>query len=170
MKNFVNKILAIRHLQSQTDFNDLGLVDFNDKQIEELYKIEKEKDRMNNMDLLEKVTDAATFLYTKNLGDSIAPNILISKLPNKQYYVSVNRYMTPSDRYTKTIVFKSTKSDLFEALMDIAKFLSTQKVTKTNPIEELEKLFKNEEPVNVSSHTINNVSPYGFGMVNKLSF
>lgn len=143
MKNFVNKILAIRNLQSQTDLNDLNLLDFNIKQVEDIYKIEK--DRMNNMDLLEKITDAATFLYTKNLGDSVAPNILISKLPNKQYYVALNRYMTPNERYTKTIMFKSTKDDLHSALMDIAKFLSTQNVKKTNPIEELGKLFKSVE-------------------------
>jgi hypothetical protein len=143
MKKFTDKILALRDFQLQTDHNDISLNDY----AEFLDKLDKDKEKykMNNTDLLEKVTDAATFLYTKNLGDSVAPNILISKLPNKKYYLSLNRYVTPGDRYTKTIVYKTTKDNLNEALMDIAKFLSKQKATKVNPLEELEKLFN--EPI-----------------------
>lgn len=138
MKKFTDKILALRDFQLQTDRNDIDLNDY----AEFLDALEKEKNKMNNTDLLEKVTDAATFLYTKNLGDSVAPNVLISKLPNKKYYVSLNRYSTPGEeRFSKTIVFKTTKANLNEALMDVAKFLSKQKATKTNPLEELEKLF-----------------------------
>ncbi len=163
MKKFTDKILALREFQSATGRNDLSLCDLSDSEIYDISEVmsyddiklwndcikkinNKGKDKMNNMDLLEKVTEAATFLYTKNFGDTVAPNILISRLPNRQYYVSLNRYATPGqERFLKTIVFKVTKTDLNKALLDVAKFLSKQKPTKTNPLEELEKLF--DEPV-----------------------
>lgn len=135
------------------DFADLPLNDLNlndiinpviNNYIEKQEREIKGKENMNNEDLLEKVTDAATFLYVKNLGDSVAPNVLFSKLPNKQYYVALNRYNIVG-RYDKNIVFKSTKTSLNEALLDVARFLSTQKIEKKNPLEELGKLFEADE-------------------------
>lgn len=111
-----------------------------------LYEDKKEKENMNELELLDKVTDAATFLYVKNMGDNVAPNILVSKLPNKQCYVSLNRYITPGDRFQKTIMFKTTKRSSREALMDVAKFLAKQKIVKTtNPLEELEMLIDEDD-------------------------
>lgn len=105
----------------------------------------KEKEKMSELELLDKVIDAATFLYVKNMGDKVAPNILVSKLPNKNFYISLNRYITPNDRFKKTIMFKTTFPSLKEALMDVAKFLAKQKITKTiNPLEELENLIEEE--------------------------
>jgi len=143
-----------------SDFEDDFRDDFMLEDIYDVYDVEapfneykayknfynkKGKDNMNELELLDKVTDAATFLYVKNMGDKVAPNILISKLPNKQCYVSLNRYITPSDRFKKTIMFKTTKQSSKDALMDVAKFLAKQKIVKTtNPLEELEILIEED--------------------------
>ena len=97
------------------------------------------ENKIETIDLLERITEAATFYYVKNLGDSVAPNILCSKLPNKQYYVSINRY-TKLSKSDKTIVFKSTKPTIREALIEAGKFLAKQKIVKANPLEELNDL------------------------------
>lgn len=128
--------------------NDISEVELSPEEIkilDNIVKNVKEKEKMDELELLDKVIDAATFLYVKNMGDKVAPNILVSKLPNKTFYVSLNRYITPTDRFKKTIMFKTTKNSSKEALMDVAKFLAKQKITKTiNPLEELEILIDEE--------------------------
>ena len=57
-------------------------------------------------------------------------------------------------------MFKTTKVSLNEALLDIAKYLSKQKVVQTNPLEELEKLFDEPVPVTLPPLGIRNFDHY----------
>lgn len=93
--------------------------------------------KMSETDLLSKVVTAITYLYK---GDGIAPNIIVSALPNKKIYLSINRYDDKNDRWKKRIIFRSTKDNANEVLMDAVKWLISQKKVSKNPIDELKEL------------------------------
>ncbi len=102
---------------------------------------DKKENKMSEVDLLTKVIIAVTYLYK---GDGVAPNVLVSALPNKKIYLSINRYDDKVDRFKKRIIFKSTKNTANETLMDAVKWLVTQKKNVKNPIEELKELINND--------------------------
>lgn len=107
------------------------------------YKNESDikENKMGETQLLTKVISAITYLYR---GDGMAPNVIVSALPNKKIYLSINRYNDPSDRWKKVIVFRSTKATAEEVLMDAVKWLVTQKKNTKNPIEELKELINDQ--------------------------
>jgi hypothetical protein len=95
------------------------------------------ENKMSETELLTKVVTAITYLYR---GDGVAPNIIVSALPNKKIYLSINRYDDAKDRYKKRIIFRSTKDNANEVLMDAVKWLVTQEKQSKNPIDELKEL------------------------------
>jgi hypothetical protein len=113
------------------DLNNQGKI--NDPAIKE--------NKMSETELLTKVVTAITYLYK---SDVMSPNVIISALPNKKIYLSINRYNYPNDRFKKRIIFTSTKKDTNEVLMDAVKWLITQKKQSKNPIDELQELIEQE--------------------------
>lgn len=82
---------------------------------------------MFNLDLLQKLAQAVSFAYKGGM----APNIMISWLPNKQWYVTINRYNGSID--DKQILFKIVGPDLEECLLRISNdFLAVE--TSSDPI------------------------------------
>jgi len=105
---------------------------------------------MDEVNLLSKVIKVVTYLYR---GDVMAPNVLISELPNKKVYLSINRYLDRKDKTNKTILFKATKNNVNEALVAAAKWLVLQKKESKNPIEELKEIVEVPSQSTVKSKT-----------------
>lgn len=150
MKNFVNKILSVvgnPYSENTTDY-DMPIID----------QIKKE-DKMSELNLLTKVINAITYLYRET---GLSPNVIISALPNKKIYLSINVYDDKVDRYKKRILFRTTKDSAEKTLMDAVKWLVDQKKDTTNPIDELKSLIKDNGVAGIKS-----VYPY-YGNENDL--
>ncbi len=128
--------------------NDLDPFEFLNK--EEIKKPAIKENKMSELNLLTKVISAITYLYRK---DGMAPNVIVSALPNKKIYLSINRYNDLTDRYKKNIVFRSTKGTVEEVLMDAVKWLVNQKKDSKNPIDELKDLVNDQ--INDQNNQIN---------------
>lgn len=166
MKNFVTKILYGTH-QFLDDAFDQAFQTFDNTELndikhsnhiltyEEINKQEtakREENKMSESELLTKVITAITYLYR---GDGMAPNVIVSALPNKKIYLSINRYDDAHDRFKKRIIFRTTKLSANDCLMDAVKWLVNQKKDSKNPIDELKELVNDD--FNISFGQINNL-------------
>jgi hypothetical protein len=83
--------------------------------------------------LLDLITAAVEFKFS---ADPSAPGVLVSKLRNGNYYVSVLRFLSPFGK-DKEVVFKSENKKLIAALDDIALQIVAKEQLYRNPIDEL---------------------------------
>lgn len=84
--------------------------------------------------LLDKLTQAVSFKYP----GKVAPGVLISHLPNKQYYVSILQY--GSNHMDKKVMHSAKHESLEHALKTVTQEFLRKNRPQTNPVEELVKV------------------------------
>lgn len=80
------------------------------------------------------IAESLTFLYG---DDMTCPGIILSRLKNGNYYVSLSRYDSAFGK-GRRIIYKSQAADMEEVLKNAAEYIVKQKVD--NPISALSEL------------------------------
>lgn len=86
--------------------------------------------------LIEKLSKAVSFQYP----GKAAPSVVVSFLPNQEWYVSICRY---EDGHTdKHVMHKTRNKSLPAALQDISRQLLASVVRERDPLDELNFVLK----------------------------